>query len=235
LSHIGFSHRRGVLRSLFRTLHGPLGYQRPSACFDLSVCLSVFSLSVHHFSVDLTGWLIRLPALLFVASNCSILPFASSDWPLPSPNLCLSFPYLITIEIVSASSSHAPRASQNPALELPRFTHVAGKNRATIPIAKASKQELVAGLGQYSQRHGEYPDNYPGGPQDLSDSGDESSGDELDVRQDPETLAHATNRPPLQLIPRLKYSTPNSPPRDANIIILAVQTIRTAARQPQHI
>jgi hypothetical protein len=75
----------------------------------------------------------------------------------------------------------------------------------------------------------------PGRPQDLSDSDDESSGDELDVRQDPETLAHATNRPPLQLIPRLKYSTLNPPPRDANIITLAVQTIRTAARQPQHI
>jgi hypothetical protein len=40
------------------------------------------------------------------------------------------------------------------------------------------------------------PDNYPGGPQDLSDSDDESSGDDLDVRQDPKTPAHATNRPP---------------------------------------
>jgi hypothetical protein len=78
----------------------------------------------------------------------------------PKP-LSISFHCLITIEIVSASSSHAPRASQNPALELPRFTHVARKNKATIPIAKASKQELVARLEQYSRRHG---DNYPGGP-----------------------------------------------------------------------
>ena len=91
--------------------------------------------------------------------------------------------------MVSASSSRAPRASQNPAP--PRFTHVTGKNGASIPVAKASKQELITGLEQYSRRHGEYPDSYPGGPQDLSDSDDEDSGDELDDRQDPETPAHA--------------------------------------------
>src|SRR5271155_4785152 len=51
LSHMGFSHRRSVLRPLFRTPHGLLGYQRSSACFDLSVC----HLSVYHFSVDLIG------------------------------------------------------------------------------------------------------------------------------------------------------------------------------------
>jgi hypothetical protein len=43
-SRIGFSHRRGILRPLFRTLHGPLGHQRSSACFRL-VCLSSTYLS----------------------------------------------------------------------------------------------------------------------------------------------------------------------------------------------
>src|SRR5947209_12108218 len=97
--------------------------------------------------------------------------------------------------MVSASSSRAPRASQNPTLGLPRFTHVAGRDGGSIPIGKASKQELITGLEQYSRKHGEYPDNYPGGPQDLSDSGDESSGDEVDTGPGPKTRARATNRP----------------------------------------
>src|SRR5271168_1573778 len=41
---MGFSHHRSVLRPLFRTLHGLLGYQRSSALFRL-VCLSSTSLS----------------------------------------------------------------------------------------------------------------------------------------------------------------------------------------------
>jgi hypothetical protein len=57
LSHVGFSHRRGVLRPLFRMLHGLLRYQRSSACFDLSV---------YHFSIDLVGWPIQLPVLLLL-------------------------------------------------------------------------------------------------------------------------------------------------------------------------
>jgi hypothetical protein len=61
------SHHRSVLRSLFRSLHGLLGV---SAHRPVSTCLSVFNLSVchlsvYHFSVDLIGWLVRLPALLF--------------------------------------------------------------------------------------------------------------------------------------------------------------------------
>jgi hypothetical protein len=98
--------------------------------------------------------------------------------------------------MVSASSSRAPRApraSQNPAP--PRFTHVTGKNGASIPVAKASKQELITGLEQYFRRHGEYPDSYPGGPQDLSDSDDEDSGDEPDDGHDSETPTHTTNKP----------------------------------------
>jgi hypothetical protein len=57
-SHMRFSHRRSVPRPLFRTLHGLLGAHRPA-----STCLSVY-----YFSVDLTGWPIRLPVLLFPAS-----------------------------------------------------------------------------------------------------------------------------------------------------------------------
>jgi len=60
LLHMGFGHHRGVLRPLFRTPYGLLGYQRSSAYFDLSVCHQ----SVYHFFVDLIGWPIRLPALL---------------------------------------------------------------------------------------------------------------------------------------------------------------------------
>jgi len=40
-SHMGFNHRRGVLGPLFWTLHGLLRYQLSSACFALSVCLSI--------------------------------------------------------------------------------------------------------------------------------------------------------------------------------------------------
>src|SRR5580698_8809986 len=50
LSHMGFSHRLASKRSVFRSLHGLLGYQRSSALFRpvclSSTCLSVFNLSV---------------------------------------------------------------------------------------------------------------------------------------------------------------------------------------------
>jgi hypothetical protein len=120
--------------------------------------------------------------------------------------------------MVSASCSRAPRAPQNPTFELPRFTHVAGRNRRPIPIAKASKQELVAGREQYSRKHGKYPDNYPGGPQGLLDGDDESSGDELDVRQDPKTPAHTTNRPlpSTHTLPEVPDSQPPSKRRRYN-------------------
>src|SRR5277367_5509990 len=68
--HMGFSHRRSVLRRLYRALHGPLG---TSAHRPVSTCLSVFNLSVYHFPIDLIGWLIRLPALLFPASPSSFV------------------------------------------------------------------------------------------------------------------------------------------------------------------
>src|SRR2546423_1402663 len=113
--------------------------------------------------------------------------------------------------MVSASSSRPPRASQNPAP--PRFTHVTGKNGASIPIAKASKQEIITGLEQYSQRHGEYPDNYPGGPQDLSDSSDEDSGDEPDDGHDSQTPTHTTEKP---LPPQIPDSQPPSKRRRYN-------------------
>ena len=45
-----------------------LVHQRSSAYFDLSICLyPVRQSAVYHFSVDLIGWPIRLPALLFPA------------------------------------------------------------------------------------------------------------------------------------------------------------------------
>ena len=116
--------------------------------------------------------------------------------------------------MVSASSSRAPRASQNPAP--PRFTHVTGKNGASIPVAKASKQELTTGLEQYFRRHGEYPDSYPGGPQDLSDSGDEDSGDEPDDGHDSETPTHTTKKPLTHTSPQIPDSQPPSKRRRYN-------------------
>jgi hypothetical protein len=65
LSYMGFSHRRSVLRPLFRTLHGLLGYQRSSALFR-PVCLS---------------------------STCLSILFCRSDW-LANPIACASFPRL---------------------------------------------------------------------------------------------------------------------------------------------
>src|SRR2546423_5856015 len=62
LSHMGFSLRRSVLRDTARSALA-------SGRIDLvSTCLSIFNLSIYHlsvhFSVDLIGWPIRLPALL---------------------------------------------------------------------------------------------------------------------------------------------------------------------------
>jgi hypothetical protein len=62
ICHMGFSHRRSVPRWLYRTLHGLLGAQLSSACFDLSVCLQ----PVYHF-------------------------LYRSDW-LANPIACASFP-----------------------------------------------------------------------------------------------------------------------------------------------
>jgi hypothetical protein len=76
LSHMGFSRRRSVLRPLFRTPHGLLGYQRSSACFDQSVC----HLYVYHFSVDLIGGPTRLPALLFPISLPPLDTLDSELW-----------------------------------------------------------------------------------------------------------------------------------------------------------
>jgi hypothetical protein len=73
LSHTHFSHHSSVLRPLFRTLHGLLGV--PALIGLFSPCLPVFNLSVYHFSIDLIGWQIRLPALLFPASPS---PFVDS-------------------------------------------------------------------------------------------------------------------------------------------------------------
>jgi hypothetical protein len=49
-SHMGFSHRRSVLRPLFRTLHGLLRYQRSSVLFR-PVCLSSTYLSITCLSI----------------------------------------------------------------------------------------------------------------------------------------------------------------------------------------
>jgi len=152
-------------------------HQRSSACFDLSVCLQ----PVYHFSIDLTGWNL-IACASFRCLKTALFPFASSDWP-------LTLFHIISLRTYQQDGfrfvlPRPPRLSKpnsrTPSIH-PRCTHVAGKNGVSIPIAKASKQELVTKLEQYSRRHGEYPDNYPGGPQDLSDSDDESSGDELDV------------------------------------------------------
>src|SRR5271163_2530383 len=100
-SHMGFSHRRSVLRPLFRTLHGLLGYQRSSALFR-PVCLSSICLSI-------TRQPIRLPALLFVASKTALFSIRTFGWTLnraqPSS---IPFPCLLIVKIVSASSSAPP-------------------------------------------------------------------------------------------------------------------------------
>src|SRR2546423_14421152 len=55
-SHMGFSHRRSVLRPLFRMLHGLLRYQRSSALFR-PVCLSSTCLSITCLSITFLSWL----------------------------------------------------------------------------------------------------------------------------------------------------------------------------------
>jgi hypothetical protein len=177
-----------------------LGTSAHRPCFDLSVCLQPVCLSPDSQSDCLN------PAL----SSIRTLRLA----PYPAHTSLIPFPNLPTTKMVSAASSRAPRASQNPAL--PRFTHVTGKNGASIPIGKASKQDLITGLKQYSRRHGEYPDNYPGGPQDLSDSGDEDSGDEPDDGQDPETPTHTTEKPLTHTLPQIPDSQPPSKRRRYN-------------------
>ena len=81
-----------------------------------------------------------------------------------------------------AASSRTPRTSRyNPALETPRFTHVSGRNGALIPVGKATREEIATGLEEYLSSHGQYPNNYPGGPQDLSDSEDDLLDSEDDL------------------------------------------------------
>ena len=134
----------------------------------------------------------------------------------PAQPFPTSIPCLLITKMVSNSSSRAPRASQNRTPELPRFTHVAGKNGRSIPISKATKQELIAGLEQYAQKHGEFPDSFPGGPQDLSDSGDEDSDDEADDGHDSDTPTHTTKRPLTHTSPQIPDSQPPSKRRRHN-------------------
>jgi hypothetical protein len=63
--------------------------------------------------------------------------------------------------------------SLDTAAEAPRFTYVSSQSGDLIPIGKATKEELAAGLEEYLSRHGQYPDNYPRGPDDISDSEDD--------------------------------------------------------------
>ena len=117
------------------------------------------------------------------------------------------------------TTSFSRRASQTPAL--PRFTHVTRNNGQSIPVGKASREELISGLEQYSRRHGEYPDNYPGGPQDLSDSegedpdgkdpeGEDPEGEGLDgeLDQNLRTPAHTRKRPSIYTPPEIPDSQP---------------------------
>src|SRR2546421_902824 len=120
---MSFSHRRSVLRPLFRTLHGLLGYQRSSALFrpvclsstclsvfNLSVCLqpvclsstclSVFNLSVCLQPVCLSSTCLSvfylsvcLPALL-LSSTCQSVFDLSVYHLIANPIACASFPHL---------------------------------------------------------------------------------------------------------------------------------------------
>jgi len=175
-----------------RSLRSPLRNQHPTTIAWLSAC--------DGRSIACTSFRCLNPALSSIRTF-RLAPYPAHTSPIP-------FPCLPTTKMVSASSSRAPRASQNPTP--PRFTHVTGKNGASIPIGKASKQELITGLEQYSRRHGEYPDNYPEGPQDLSDSDDEDSDDELDDRLNSETPTHTTKRPSTHTMPEVPDSQPPS-------------------------
>jgi hypothetical protein len=84
-SHMGFSHRRSVLRPLFRTLHGLLRYQRSSALFR-PVCLSSTCLS----STCLSSTCLSSTCLSITRLS---ITFCRSDW-LANSIACASFPRL---------------------------------------------------------------------------------------------------------------------------------------------
>ena len=56
-----------------------------------------------------------------------------------------------------ASSSRAPRTSRlslDTAAEAPRFPYVSSQSEDLIPLGKATKEELAAGLEEYLGWHG---------------------------------------------------------------------------------
>src|SRR5271167_2559979 len=78
-----FSHRRSVLRPLFRTLHGLLGYQLSSAlsrpvCLS-STCLSVFNLSVCLQPVCLSSTCLSVFNLSVCLQPVCLSPDSQSD------------------------------------------------------------------------------------------------------------------------------------------------------------
>jgi hypothetical protein len=77
-SHMRFSHRRSVPRSLFKTLHGLLGAHRPA-----STCLSVFNLSVSPVCLSP----VRLS--LFCRSDRLANPIACASFPRLTPHFFL--------------------------------------------------------------------------------------------------------------------------------------------------
>ena len=71
------------------------------------------------------------------------------------------------------SAPQTSRLSLDTAAEALHFTYVSSQSGDLIPIGKPTKEELAAGLEEYLGRHGQYPDNYPGAPDDISDSEDD--------------------------------------------------------------
>ena len=100
-----------------------------------------------------------------------------------------------------------PRTSHlslDTAAEAPRFTYVSSQSGDLIPIGKATKEKLATGLEEYVGRHGQYPDNYPGGPDDISDSEDDD--DDLS-----EAGERVTPTRPTTTSPRATRTMPDVP------------------------
>jgi hypothetical protein len=161
LSYMGFSHCRSVLKT---TIKDTARSAWVSALIDLvSTCLSVFNLFVYHLIAN------PIACASFRCLKTALSSIRTFRLAL-NPAHPLPLPYHFPAYLPSRWSPLRP-----PALAAPLKTQLSNspdsptsaENGASIPITKASKQELITGLEQYFRRHGEYPNNYPGGPQDL--------------------------------------------------------------------
>ena len=139
LSHMGFG---GVAASEDSYIGRCTACMVSSAHRLVSTCLSVFNLSVYHFSIDLIGWPIRLPALLFPASPSLFVDSLDSElW------------YRFGCRAAALASSSTLAVGQSFRQLSPRGARSKGDQQPDGRVAHNQKHSTTSGVDISDTRH----------------------------------------------------------------------------------